>query len=78
MKKIDDFISGVDTTLNSANAIEVALEEEFPDDEFIEEVVIALACYRPGGPPETLNEQSIRDFLVRTKRYLEKILPANE
>ena len=42
MKKIDDFISGVDTTLKSANAIEVALEEEVPDDEFIEEVVVDL------------------------------------
>ena len=71
MTYIDNFISGADTTLETANKIEIMLEDAFPDDDFIEEVVIALACYRPAGPPDTLDEQSIRHFMVQTKRYLE-------
>jgi len=47
------------------------LEEAYPDDDFIQEVVIALACYRPGGREDTTDEAAIQAFLARTMRYLE-------
>lgn len=67
---IEDFLAGRDTALTTANRIEVMLEEAFPDDDFIQEVVIALAMYRPGGHAHTVDEMTIRALLVRTQRYL--------
>ncbi|MEI2456436.1 hypothetical protein ABU614_00650 [Lysobacter firmicutimachus] len=67
---IEGFISGRDTTLATANRIEVLLDQAFPDDEFIQGVVVALARYRPGGHDYTLNETTIRTLLLRTQRYL--------
>lgn len=67
---IEGFIAGRDTTLAAANRIEVLLDQAFPDDDFIQEIVVALACYRPGGDDYTLDETAIRTLLLRTQRYL--------
>ena len=45
---LEKFISGEDTSLKLANQIEVLIDNEFPDDDFLQETVEMLACYRPG------------------------------
>lgn len=61
------FISGVDVSVANANAIEVAIDEAFPNDELMQDTMLMLASYRPGGGEYLYDEQSIR-------RQLEKIL----
>ncbi|MFQ6308778.1 hypothetical protein [Lysobacter capsici] len=78
MALIESFIQGSDTSLEAANRIEIILDDNFPDDDFVQEVVVALACYRPAGPPETLDEKAIQHFLIRVKRYLNEVLPSQE
>ena len=46
---IERFCSGADISVKAANAIEVAIDEAFPDDEQAQDVVLCLASYRPGG-----------------------------
>lgn len=46
---IERFCNREDTSLEAANAIEVALDGAFPDDERAQAVVLSLASYRPGG-----------------------------
>jgi hypothetical protein len=43
------FMSGEDQSLELAGRIEVALDDAFPEDPRIQDVVHALAFYRPGG-----------------------------
>jgi hypothetical protein len=43
------FIEGKNRDLASAGALEVALERAFPDDVDAQDLVLALAAYRPGG-----------------------------
>ncbi len=65
---IDRFISGADTSIESANQIELVLDDSFPDDDFVQETVVMLAMYRPEGG----------DYLFKTKAIqerLEKTLP---
>ena len=46
---LDKFVRGDDRSLSLAGEIEVALDRAFPEDEAIQDVVLALASYRPGG-----------------------------
>lgn len=56
---IERFCSGADISLRAANAIEVALDEAFPDDERAHDVVLSLASYRPGGGDFLYDEQEV-------------------
>ena len=43
------FIRGEDRLLVLAGELEVAIDRAFPEDEDWQELVLALASYRPGG-----------------------------
>jgi hypothetical protein len=42
-----------------AGKLEVAIDEAFPDDEQCQELVLALASYRPGGGDYLYDEEAI-------------------
>jgi hypothetical protein len=65
------FIDGEDVSIASANAIEVALDEAFPDDELMQDTVLMLASYRPGGGDYLYGEQEVKRQL---KKVLERLL----
>lgn len=67
---LEKFISGEDTSLKLANQIEVLIDNEFPDDDFLQETVEMLACYRPEGDDSVLGIDLIRRRLVNTHEYL--------
>ena len=46
---IQQFISGTDCSMDAANKIEIALDDSFPDDEYMQQTVEMLAMYRPHG-----------------------------
>lgn len=69
---IDAFVSGADTTMQAANRLEVMLQDRFEDDDYIAEIVIMLACYRPGGGPYLFAEDEVRVRLARVMNYLRK------
>ena len=64
------FIDGEDVSIASANAIEVALDEAFPDDELIQDTVLMLASYRPGGGDFLYGEQQVRHQLGKALKRL--------
>lgn len=59
------FISGRDTSLHLINRLECLIDDAFADDEFMQETVVMLASYRPGGGEYLHGEQQIRDRLER-------------
>lgn len=48
-KMLVSFVNGVDRSLPFANKIEGVLIQDFPEDDEFEELLVALASYRPGG-----------------------------
>lgn len=56
---LHDFMDGRDRSVAAAGRMEVALDEIFPDDEEVADVVLALASYRPGGGEYLYNEHKI-------------------
>lgn len=64
---IKKFTSGEDVSIASANAIEVGIDDAFPNDEEIQDTVLMLASYRPGGGEFLYAEDDI-------KKQLEKVL----
>jgi hypothetical protein len=67
---VDAFASGADTSLVAANRLEVLLDDLFPDDDYLQETVEMLACYRPGGGNDVLGEEIIRERLIGVREYL--------
>lgn len=67
---LEAFISGEDTSLKLANQLEVLIDDEFPDDDYLQETVEMLACYRPEGGASVLGIEPIRHRLVGVKEYL--------
>jgi hypothetical protein len=61
---IERFCNGEDISVKAANTIEVALDDEFPDDERAQDVVLSLASYRPGGGEFLYDEVEIRRQLT--------------
>jgi hypothetical protein len=53
------FISGKDRSRRLAGELEVAIDREFPEDEDWQDVVHALACYRPAGGEYLYDEHGI-------------------
>lgn len=68
---IDKFISGTDRSIATANEIEVTLDDAFPNDEIIQNLVLMLASYRPGGGECLYNEAQILNELLKVKKYIE-------
>ena len=46
---LDAFVEGQDRSLALAGKLEVAIDNAFPDDDECQELVLALASYRPVG-----------------------------
>ena len=65
VERIQRFVDGVDTSIASAQLIEVGLDDAFPDNERIAEAVLMLASYRPGGGEKLHAEPEIRAELVK-------------
>lgn len=70
VKMIDTFVSGADMSIMFANEIGVALDDKFPDDDYLQETVILLALYRPGGGEFLYDFDEIKARLLRTRQYL--------
>ena len=49
LEMIKKFMSGEDRSITKANELEVALDDAFPNDEYVQDTVLMLASYRPGG-----------------------------
>jgi hypothetical protein len=65
VERIQRFVDGVDTSLASAQLIEVGLDDAFPDNDRIAEAVLMLASYRPGGGEMLVAEPEMRAELVK-------------
>ncbi|MCM2461797.1 hypothetical protein [Pseudomonas sp. CG7] len=72
---LDDFIDGGDTSIEAANRLEVLIDNAYPDDDFLQQTVEVLACYRPEGGDFIFNVSHVRKRLVETRAYFIKIAP---
>ena len=67
---IDRFITGVDVSLSAANKLEVLLDDAYPSDDQIQELVEMLAQYRPGGDEFLFKEKDIQSHLAKVRGRL--------
>ena len=67
---LETFISGTDISMKLANKLEVLIDDAFPEDDFLQETVEVLACYRPEGGSGVLGPEIVRQRLAETKAYL--------
>jgi hypothetical protein len=57
-------------TLAAAGRLEVLLDEAFPDDAAVQDVVVALATFRPEGGYLLFDADSIRPLMRRLETRL--------
>ncbi len=67
---IKKFTTGADISIASANAIEVAIDDAFPNDERMQDVMLMLASYTPGGGAYLYAELEIKDQLEKILKRL--------
>jgi hypothetical protein len=67
------FTSGQDRSMKLAGQLEVAIDEAFPEDEEWQDLMVALAMYRPEGGPNLFNEEQMA---IKCKRGLERLSSA--
>jgi hypothetical protein len=67
---VDKFISGDECSISMSNIIEVALDDLFPNDAEVQDVVEALASYRSGGGEYLYDERQVIMKLVRIREWL--------
>ena len=67
------FVSRTDTSIESANEIEVALDDAFPDDDYVQQTVEMLAMYRPEGGEFLFDRAAIARRLIETLEHLQRI-----
>lgn len=72
LRLIEIFIAGGDRSLVLAGEIEVSLDEIFTEDDFMQETVVNLALYRPGGGLYLLDEHDIKKDLKIVRKRLSK------
>jgi hypothetical protein len=65
------FISGEDVSIANANALEASLDEAFPDDNFMQDTILMLASYRPGGGDYLYGEHEVKQKLEKVLKRLE-------
>ena len=70
--RIERFIDGTDVSVEAAHAIEVGLDDAFPDNDWISERVLMLASYRPGGGDLLHDEAHVRAELVKVLERLRR------
>ncbi len=68
---IDKFVSREDVSLEAANYIECAIDQSFPDDDYVQDIVGVLASYVPGGGEYLYNEEQVIGELIKLKCRLE-------
>jgi hypothetical protein len=71
---IDRFVSGADTSIASASEIEVALDDAFPDDDYLQQTVEILAMYRPEGGEYLFDTDAVDIRLREARKYLLKLI----
>ena len=59
------FVAGPDRRLSLAGQIEDLLQSVFPDDPDLQDLVVALACYRPEGGPHLYNASEMAELLKK-------------
>ncbi|KRR23163.1 hypothetical protein CQ14_33450 [Bradyrhizobium lablabi] len=69
---IQRFVSGTDCSICAANKIEVALDDGFPDNDYVQQTVEMLAMYRPGGGQFLFDTIAMRRRLIETIEHLQK------
>ncbi len=69
---IERFGIGNDTSIESANEIEFALDEEYPEDDFLQQTAEMLAMYRPQDGDFLFDTEAIHKRLTETAAYLAK------
>jgi hypothetical protein len=67
---IQRFVSGTDTSIRATSEIEVALDDSFPGDDYVQQTVEMLAMYRPEGGEFLFDTAAIRQRLIETMKYL--------
>lgn len=72
LKLLDAFIDGGNTSMETANRLEVLIDDAFPDDDFLQETVEILACYRPEGGDFIFDTSQVQKHLVDARIYLRK------
>ena len=70
--RIERFIDGTNVSVESAQAIEMGLDDAFPDNDWISERVLMLASYRPGGGDQLYDEAHVRAELVKVLQRLRR------
>jgi hypothetical protein len=70
VERIERFVDGTDTSLASAQLIEVGLDDAFPDNARIGDTVLMLASYRPGGGESLHAEPEMRAELAKVLERL--------
>ena len=60
---VDGLVVGTDVSIGAANALEVLLSELFEDDDDVDEMIVMLAMYRPGGGEFLYSIQDLRPEL---------------
>ena len=70
--RIERFIDGTDVSVASVRAIEVGLDDAFPDNDWVSERVLMLASYRPGGGEHLHDEAHVRAELVKVLERLRR------
>jgi hypothetical protein len=69
---VQQFVSGADTSIGAANEIEVALDDGFSEDEYVQQTVEMLAMYRPEGGEFLFDAAAITERLIETMKRLQK------
>ena len=69
---IDRFVSGDDISIALANFIEVTLDDAYPEDDRIQDVVAVLAAYRPGGGEFLYDEFQVGEDLRKIRGLLQR------
>ena len=71
---LDTLVNGRDRSLRHANDIESMLLENFAEDDGFEDLLVALASYRPGGGEYLYDEASIRRVVSEALAEIESRL----
>ena len=69
---IQQFVSGTDCSIDTANKIELILDASFPEDDYLQETVEMLAMYRPEGGEFLFDTTAIRRRLIERMEHLQK------
>lgn len=67
---IQRFLTDEDHSVALANEIEVVIDDGFPDDDFMQDTVLMLASYRPGGGEYLYDEGAVKERLNKVKSKL--------